>query len=157
MEAITMQEKVIKKGKAQGLYTVASQSQVHSRVLSSWKRGQEIPAVNDCSKTCMCTHRVAASPRAALWHFKLVNTGVSYQPGSSLNSWTKTFEYANVDANCAQRHGVFWEVQWYKRWGFSPRHFTIDTLASSSLPLSVLYVWICFQIKVLSVPKTKQC
>lgn len=83
MEAITMQEKVIKNGKAQGLYTVASQSQVYRRVLSSWKRGHEIPAVSDHSTTFMCTHRVDASPRAALRHFNLVNTGVSYQLGSS--------------------------------------------------------------------------
>lgn len=106
MEAITMQEKVVKSGKAQGLYTVASQSQVHSKVLSSWKRSQEIPAVSDQSTTFMCTHRVDASPRAALRHFNLVNTGVSYKVGSSRNSWTKTFEYANVDPNFAQKRGV---------------------------------------------------
>lgn len=56
MEAIIMQEKVIKNGKAQELYTVASQWQGHSKVLSSWKRGQEIPVVSDRSTACMCTH-----------------------------------------------------------------------------------------------------
>lgn len=51
MEAITMQEKVIKNGKAQGLYTVARQLQVHSKVLSFWKRGQDTTAQPACAHT----------------------------------------------------------------------------------------------------------